>query len=61
MGKTTQEPDAESQKISCRIPRPLWREGKIRAMDENVDFQDIVVRALEAYLHPTAKREKEGR
>ena len=51
----------EFQKISCKIPRHLWREGKIRAMDENVDFQDIVVRALEAYLQPSAKRGREGR
>ena len=53
--------EMEFQKISCRIPRQLWREGKIRAMDENVDFQDIVVRALEAYLQTSAKRGKVGR
>jgi hypothetical protein len=53
--------EQEFQKISCKIPRRLWREGKILAMDENVDFQDIVVRALEAYLQAPAKRGKEGR
>lgn len=53
--------EQEVQKISCKIPRALWRQGKIRAMDENVDFQDIVVRALEAYLQASAKRGKEAR
>ena len=53
--------ETDFQRISCKIPRHLWRAGKIRAMDENVDFQDIVVRALEAYLQATGKRGKEGR
>ncbi len=59
MVKKPDEP--EFQKISCKIPRALWREGKIHAMDENVDFQDIVVRALEAYLQVSAKRGKGGK
>ena len=53
--------ETEFQKISCKIPRQLWREGKILAMDQNVDFQDIVVRALESYLQAPAKRGKEMR
>jgi len=61
MPGTKRETEVESQKISCRIPRPLWREGKILAMDLNVDFQDIVVRALEAYLRAPEKRGKEAR
>jgi hypothetical protein len=59
MAAKTEEP--EYQKISCKIPRALWRQGKIHAMDENLDFQDIVVRALEAYLQTPAKRGKEAR
>jgi hypothetical protein len=53
--------ETEFQKISCKIPRQLWRQGKILAMDKNVDFQDIIVQALEAYLRLPAKRVKEGR
>jgi hypothetical protein len=53
--------EQEYQKISCKIPRALWRQGKIEAIDQNVDFQDIVVRALEAYLQTSAKKGKEGR
>jgi hypothetical protein len=51
-----QEP--EFQKISCKIPRALWRQGKIRAMDENVEFQEIVTRALQLYLKGPEKRGK---
>ena len=53
--------EQEFTKISCKIPRALWRQGKIHAMDENVDFQDIVVRALEAYLQAPAKHGKGAR
>ena len=53
--------EPEFQKISCKIPRSLWRQGKIRAMDEMTDFQDIVVRALEVYLQESSKRGREGR
>ena len=59
MPDKTEEP--EFQKISCKIPRSLWRQGKIRAMDENIDFQDIVVRALELYLKAPDKRGREAR
>ncbi len=58
---TTKTEEQEFTKISCKIPRALWRQGKIQAMDENVDFQDIVVKALEAYLQAPAKRGKEAR
>ncbi len=57
----TEREQPEFQKISCKIPWTLWRQGKIRAMDENVDFQDLVVKALESYLRAAAKQGKEGR
>ena len=57
----TKKDEPEFQKISCKIPRPLWRQGKIHAMDEKIDFQDLVVRALEAYLQASARRGKEER
>ncbi len=57
----TEKEQPEFQKISCKIPRALWRQGKIRAMDENLDFQDLVVKSLEAYLRAAVKQGKEGR
>lgn len=39
----------EMAKTTIRIPREVWREGKLRAMDEHRDFQDIVSDALRAY------------
>ncbi len=53
--------EQEFQKISCKIPRALWRQGKIQAMDESVDFQDIVVKALEAYLRTLPRQGKGAR
>ena len=35
---------------SLKLPEALWKAVHIRAMDENVDFRDIVRRALEMYL-----------
>ncbi len=41
---------AEFIKTSLKLPRELWREAHIRAMDEGTDLQGIIARALEAYL-----------
>ncbi len=43
-------PEAQTVKTSVRLPRDLWREARILAMDENTELQIIVTRALEAYL-----------
>jgi hypothetical protein len=40
----------EYVKTSLKIPKALWREARIRAMDEGTEFQIIVSKALEAYL-----------
>lgn len=37
-------------KTTLRLPRKLWREARIRALDEGTDFQDLVTRALKSYL-----------
>lgn len=48
-------------KTTLRLPEALWRAARIRAIDERVDFQDIVARGLELYLKTHLKRrEKEG-
>ena len=41
---------AETVKTSVKLPRSLWREARIRAIDEDTELQEIVARALEAYL-----------
>lgn len=43
-------------KTTIELPEPLWREAKIRALDERSDFRAIVMAALEAYL----KRKPKG-
>ena len=43
-------------KTTVELPEPLWREAKIRAMDERTDFRSVVIAALEAHLKNKAKR-----
>ena len=43
-------------KCTLKLPAPIWREARIRALDERKDFQDVVADALEAYL----KRPQKG-
>jgi hypothetical protein len=40
----------EPIKTSIELPGDLWREAKIRAMDDRVDLRTVMIRALEAYL-----------
>jgi hypothetical protein len=47
----------EMVKTSTRLPKSLWREAHIRAMDEGRDFQEIVASALAAYLKTPRKGE----
>ena len=37
-------------KTTIELPESLWREAKIRAMDEHSDFRRVVIAALEAHL-----------
>lgn len=46
----------DTVKCTVRLPRKLWREARVRALDEGTEFQIIVAKALEAYL----KRRKEA-
>ena len=43
-------------KTSLKLPKALWREAHIRAMDERTEFQVVVARALEAYLRKGGAR-----
>jgi hypothetical protein len=49
------EPGREIVKCSFWCPRPLWRETKIRAMDEDLELQQLMVKALEQYLERGAR------
>lgn len=37
-------------KTSLALPAELWTAARIRALQEGMDAQDLVTRALEAYL-----------
>lgn len=58
---TKKDETEEAVKTSLKIPRRLWREARIRAMDENTDLQTIVSRALEAYLDGGRAKKGGGR
>ena len=55
----TKEP-VEMVKCTMKLPADIWRAGRIRALDERRDFQDVVADALAAYLkqRPTQKGDK---
>jgi predicted DNA binding CopG/RHH family protein len=40
----------EITKTTMRLPKSLVIAAKHRAIDDGIDFQDIVIRALEQYL-----------
>jgi hypothetical protein len=42
-------------KTTVELPGDLWREAKIRAMDDRVDLRTVLIRALEGYLGVPAK------
>jgi hypothetical protein len=42
-------------KTTVELPGELWREAKIRAMDDRVDLRTVLIRALEGYLGLSAK------
>jgi hypothetical protein len=37
-------------KTTIRLPRAVWYAARVRALEEQIDFQDLVVAALEAHL-----------
>jgi hypothetical protein len=46
----------EMVKTTLKLPRALWHAGRVRALEQRMDFQDLVALALTAYL----KGSKEG-
>ncbi len=39
-----------TKKTSLELPLELWSEAKKRAVDEQCDLRDVIIRALLAYL-----------
>lgn len=42
--------EAPVVKTSVKLARDLWKRAHVRAMDEGLDLQDLIAKALEAYL-----------
>lgn len=49
-----EKPVVKKLKTSLTLPADLWTAARIRALQDGVDAQDLVVRALEAYLKSKA-------
>ena len=42
-------------KTTIRLPEALWRQARMRALDERVQFQELVAGAIAAYLKTVRK------
>lgn len=51
VAKARNDAGRESVKTTVELPGDLWREAKIRAMDDRVDLRTVFIRALEDYLN----------
>ena len=47
-------------KTTVALEEGLWKRARIRAIEEGVDLQDIVTKALERYLRTPSKAKGEG-
>jgi hypothetical protein len=47
------------KKTTLYLPEPIWRQAKIRAMDEGTSLQAMTLAALQAYLKTPKKEPKE--
>ena len=50
MKRKTKAATGDAVKTSIRLDRDLWKRAHVRAMDEGVDLQDLIAKAVEAYL-----------
>jgi hypothetical protein len=46
------------KKTTLYLPEPVWRQAKIRAMDEGTSLQAMALAALQAYLKTPKKESK---
>jgi hypothetical protein len=49
----------EAVKTSIRMPRRVWLAARTRALEEGLDFQDLVASAIDSYLKTPSKKEGE--
>lgn len=54
-----QQQPAETTKTTIRFPKALVVAAKHRAIDENIDLQDLVVKAVQQYLERKGTRNHE--
>jgi hypothetical protein len=50
MKPQTKGADEEIVRTTIRVPRSLWDAVRHRAIDDNSDAQELVIRALQHYL-----------
>ena len=50
MAKEEPKGDKPMIKTTLRLSQDVWREARVRALDERVSFQEIVERAVAQYL-----------
>jgi hypothetical protein len=50
-------PDATTVRTTLILPVSLWKEAKVRAMDEGRDLRDVLLDALGRYLAEATKEE----
>jgi hypothetical protein len=48
--KKPKQTDDSAVKTTIRMPRAVWQAARVRALEEQIDFQDLVVAALETHL-----------
>lgn len=48
--KPKTDPQPSTVKTSIKLNRDLWKRAHGRAMDDGMDLQDLIARAIEAYL-----------
>jgi hypothetical protein len=51
----------ETVKTTIRLPKPLWLDARVRALETGADLQDLVAAALAAYLKTPVKRGRDGK
>ena len=49
------KPTEESVKTTIRLSRAVWHAARVRALEERMDFQDLVAAAIQAYLKKPSK------
>ena len=47
--KPKKEPQPQAR-VTMRLPEPLWKRAQHHAIDEGIELQELVRRALELYL-----------